>query len=187
MPKASYPNQRVIKIHREHCTKGFLQIQIDNWQDACRRLRPQAFALYLYLASNADNYQLELSQVDVTNKIGMPKSTYYDQVKVLENNGYLVPNEKNGYDFYEIPKERVKACTDYGLSNVEAIPYFEQPNPQGVRYFPLYERKSPSENGEIDNKAYPTHNLIDNRDSFGCVGELDRGKKATIKYGEFVF
>ena len=64
MPRASFPNQRVVKIHREPCSKGFLQIQNENWQSACRTLRPQAFALYLYFAANADNYELELSHFE---------------------------------------------------------------------------------------------------------------------------
>ena len=185
MPRASYPNQRVITINREPCTRGFLQIQNENWQDACRRLRPQAFALYLYLAANANNFKLELSQADVTHSIGMPRSTYYDQFKVLENNGYLVFNGKNGYDFYEIPQEKVKACTESGQSNADDKPYFEHALPQNGQSFPELAHKNPSENGEIYNINSGTDSLIDSQDESENWWEIKETPK--INYTDFVF
>ena len=185
MPRASYPNQRVITINREPCTRGFLQIQNENWQDACRRLRPQAFALYLYLAANANNFKLELSQADVTHSIGMPRSTYYDQFKVLENNGYLVFNGKNGYDFYEIPQEKVKACTESGQSNADDKPYFEHVLPQNGQDFPEFVPKNPSENGEIYNINSGKDSLIDSQDESEKWWEIKETPK--INYADFVF
>lgn len=74
----TYPNQRMICVHREPVSSNFLGIKNENWQAACKDLRPHAFALYLYLASNRDQYQLALSPAAVADAIGMPRSTYHD-------------------------------------------------------------------------------------------------------------
>jgi hypothetical protein len=66
-------------------------------------LRPHALVLYLYLASNADNYNLALSWVAVREAVGMARSTYNDQVQNLIDKGYLVLSHGNTYDFYEVP------------------------------------------------------------------------------------
>jgi len=62
--------------------------------------------LYLYLASNADGYNLALSPAAVRQAIGMARSTYHDQFVRLVDKGYLVPNSGNGYDFFEVPQPR---------------------------------------------------------------------------------
>lgn len=74
----TYPNQRKICIHREIPKTDFLGIKNENWQAACRNLRPHAMMLYFYLASNANNYTLALSPVAVEEAIGMARSTYHD-------------------------------------------------------------------------------------------------------------
>ena len=45
--------------------------------------------------------------------MGMPISTCKDQVKLLIAKGYLVPKREgsNVFDFFEIPKEKLKAET----------------------------------------------------------------------------
>ena len=60
MPK-TVPNQRVIRVHRERATSDFLGIKNERWMAASRILGATALRLYLYLASNADNYLLALS------------------------------------------------------------------------------------------------------------------------------
>ena len=49
MPKNTYPNQRMVCVHREPAKADFLGIKNANWQAAARDLRPFAFLLYLYL------------------------------------------------------------------------------------------------------------------------------------------
>lgn len=78
MPKNTYPNQRMVCVHREPAKADFLGIKNANWQAAARDLRPFAFLLYLYLASNANNYTLALSPVAVQEAIGMARNTYRD-------------------------------------------------------------------------------------------------------------
>ncbi len=104
MPE-TFPNQRIISIHRERATSDFLGIKNSHWQAAARDLGAHALMLYLYLASNADTFTLALSPAAIRQAIGMPASTYRDQFVKLVDRGYLVQRgEGSTYDFYEIPK-----------------------------------------------------------------------------------
>lgn len=102
----TYPNQRTIKIHREVAKSDFLGIKNSNWMAASRNLRPHALLLYLYLAANADNYNLALSPAAIRQDIGMARSTFHDQFHVLVDKGYLVHSHGNTFDFYEVPQTR---------------------------------------------------------------------------------
>jgi len=106
MPPITYPNQRMVKVHRESVKSDFLGIKNENWKAASRNLHPHALLLYLYLASNADNYTLALSPAAVREEIGMARSTYHDQFHILIDKGYLVPAHGNTFDFYETPQPR---------------------------------------------------------------------------------
>ena len=102
------PNQNVVTIHREAAKSDFLGIKNENWQEAARDLGAHALMLYLYLASNKNEYVLALSPAAIKKAIGMARSTYYDQLDKLIKKGYLVQTSGNGYEFYEvsqIPKE----------------------------------------------------------------------------------
>ena len=100
----TYPNQRIIRVHREKVKSDFLGIKNGNWQFASRDLGAHALRLYLYFASNADNYSFALSPADIRQTIGIPNSTYRDQFLKLIDKGYLVQSGSNCYDFYETPK-----------------------------------------------------------------------------------
>ena len=105
MPQ-TYPNQRMVKVHREALIGDFLGIKNENWQAASRDLGAHALNLYLYFAANANNYEFALSPADIRQTIGMPTSTYRDQFVKLVDKGYLVQSGSNRYEFYEIPKTR---------------------------------------------------------------------------------
>lgn len=105
MPK-TYPNQRIVRVHREPARTDFLGIKNDNWQAAARDLSAHALKLYLYLASNANNYEFALSATALLEDIGMARSTYHDQFHVLVSKGYLVQTGGNTYSFYETPQPR---------------------------------------------------------------------------------
>lgn len=113
MPNITYPNQRMVCVHREAVKTDFLGIRNDNWKAAARDLSAHAFKLYIYLASNANNYTLALSPAAVRQEIGMARSTYHDQFHVLLDKGYLVPSHGNTFDFYEVP--RPVNCAEFGL------------------------------------------------------------------------
>ena len=102
MPPITFPNQRMVRVHRERAASDFLGIKNENWQAASRDLGAHALQLFLYLASNANNYTVALSPVAVRLAIGMARSTYHDQFRKLINFGYIVPTKGNGYEFFEI-------------------------------------------------------------------------------------
>lgn len=104
MPNMTFPNQRMIRIHREPAKKDFLGIQNEHWQAAARDLGAHATMLYLYLASNANGYTDALSPTAVRQSIGMARSTYHDQFHKLVDKGYLVQGTGNTFDFYEVPQ-----------------------------------------------------------------------------------
>ena len=112
MPPVTYPNQRLVRVHRERAAKDFLGIKNENWMAASRILGAPALRLYLYLAANADNYTFALSPAAITRDIGMARSTYGDQFKKLVNMGYLVPAGGNTYDFYEVPQAATQTKND---------------------------------------------------------------------------
>ena len=112
MPPVTYPNQRIVRVHRERAAKDFLGIKNENWMAASRILGATALRLYLYLAANADNYTFALSPAAIARDIGMARSTYGDQFKKLVNMGYLVPATGNTYDFYEVPQTATQTKKD---------------------------------------------------------------------------
>ena len=118
MPPITYPNQRVVRIHRESVKTDFLGIKNENWQAASRDLGAHGLRLYLYLASNANNYNLALSPAAARAAVGIPRSTYFDQFAILVDKRYLVPGVGNTYDFYEVPQpatQTQKEMTAVGL------------------------------------------------------------------------
>lgn len=57
----SYPHQKIITVHRAPLSNNFLGINNDNWKHAARELGAHGFLLYIYLASNKDQYKFALS------------------------------------------------------------------------------------------------------------------------------
>ena len=105
MPTVTYPNQRLVNIHRERVSSDFLGIQNENWMAAARDLGAHTLMLYLYFASNANGFMLALSPAAIRQAVGMPSSTYRDQFIKLIDKGYLVQRgDSNTYDFYETPQ-----------------------------------------------------------------------------------
>ena len=98
------PNQRTITIHREPLGGNFLGVNNENWKYAARVLGAQAFLLYIYFASNKQGFALALSPQAIQKEIGMPPSTYRDQLKKLESLGFIERGEGNKLHFYEAPK-----------------------------------------------------------------------------------
>ena len=158
MPSITYPNQRLVKIHRESAKTDFLGIKNENWQAASRDLGAHALQLYLYLASNANNYTSALSPVAVRQAIGMARSTYHDQFHKLVDKGYLVPGTGNTYDFYEVPQTatQTRNTTSAGGQDFEECPRTDSAgSPGGYTVLP--------EDREINNNTIqPNNELINN-------------------------
>jgi len=102
----SVPNQKKVIIHKPKYKGNFLQIGIDEWQQAIKTMKKVEFALYLYLASNKNEYSLELSRQAFENATGYKKTTYNDAVLGLLKLGYIVPIQGNIYAFYTSPRRR---------------------------------------------------------------------------------
>lgn len=125
----SVPNQNIIVIRRDYPKKDFLQIKNENWQNVLKQTQEDypALALYLYLASNANNYRLELSPQAIQNAIGMPKSKYYKKMRLLKEKRYIIEKQGNVLEFYVVPqKQSVKSGLPEKQQNLSAA----QQNPQ---------------------------------------------------------
>ena len=103
----SVPNQKMITVHRERPSKDFLGIKNENWMLASQLLGPYGLQIYLYLAANADGWEMAFSPTAVEQDIGLKQSTCRDHLKDLIKFGYLVQKRdgSNCYDFYEQPQD----------------------------------------------------------------------------------
>ena len=119
MPAITFPNQRVVRIHREPVKTDFLGIKNENWQAASRDLGAHGLRLYLYLAANANNFNLALSPAAARAAIGIPRSTYFDQFAILVEKRYLVPGTGNTYDFYEVPQPATQTQKEVSADGLE--------------------------------------------------------------------
>ena len=152
MPAITFPNQRVVRIHREPVKTDFLGIKNENWQAASRDLGAHGLRLYLYLAANANNYNLALSPAAARAAIGIPRSTYFDQFAILVDKRYLVPGAGNTFDFYEVPQpatQTQKEVSADGL-NFEKIPSHDEQGGSGGQSV-LPEDIEINNNNSIDN------------------------------------
>lgn len=154
----SVPNQNIIIIHKEYPEKDFLQVKNESWKNVLKGTKEDyaALALYLYLASNMNNYRLELSPQAIQNAIGMPRSTYYKKMKILKDNGYIIERQGNLLEFYETPQEQsVRSGLPEKQQNLSAA----QQNPQQRQDSLPQKQNLPQRNIEIDNKYIDnTHN-----------------------------
>lgn len=150
------PNQRTVRVHRERATSDFLGIKNENWKAAFRDLGPFTFALYLYFAANADNYNLAFSPAAVFDEMGMAPSTARDQFKKLIAKGYIVPRDGNGYDFFEVSQARaalIQKNSEASRSRDEAARNVQDLSPVS---------DLECGNIEINNTDTSTNNLINN-------------------------
>ena len=163
------PNQKVITIHRAPLGGNFLGINNDNWKRAARVLGAQAFLLYIYLASNKDDFVFALSPSAIQKEIGMPPSTFRDQLRKLESMGYLVPGKGNMYHFYESPEHATRhqnACValnseeEKSTATVQTTTATVQnPTPEDIE---IYINKNRITNTPEGVDKYEEHRSIDN-------------------------
>ena len=107
---ASHPNQRRIKIRKENLKFGdFTAVNSEVLFQAMKSLTACAFKVYLYFASNADDYSFWLSSSHLCKTTGISNSSYTKAFKELCDKGYLEPSGERGkesdctYTFYERP------------------------------------------------------------------------------------
>ena len=193
MPE-TFPNQRMITIHREEVKSDFLGIKNENWQAASRDLGAHALRLYLYLAANADNYSFALSPADIRQRIGMPNSTYRDQFMILVDKGYLVQSGSNKYDFYEVPQTRHapiqnENCAPHGID-------FENATNDGFSQTATAQDTT-GKDREINNRDIEKNTSINNETLYPerivyitspkAEGKKRPPEKQEVPKGEFIF
>ena len=166
MPPITFPNQRTVKVHREKAKSDFLGIKNENWQAASRDLGAHALQLYLYLASNADNYTLALSPAAVRQTIGMARSTYHDQFEKLVLKRYRVPSHGNTYEFYEVPQAATQSQNALSADGLN----FEESPPCDIP-MPSPGQSVSAEDIQIDNRDLGTDRGINTQKETG--GEPD--------------
>lgn len=103
----TYPNQKVVHINKPNYTGDFLSIGNNEWIKASNDLKPNTFRLYLYLAGNANGFDLALSRQDVMNTLSVSKNTYIGAVEELMEKKYIIEKKGNVYDFYTTPRVTV--------------------------------------------------------------------------------
>ena len=177
MPNTTFANQRMIKIHRESVKTDFLGIKNENWQSAARDLGAHALMLYLYLASNANNYTIALSPVAVRQAIGMARSTYHDQFHKLVDRGYLVPSHGNTFEFYEVPQAATQTRNELSADRLN----FEE-SPLCDTQEACVGQSVLAEDTEINNRDIETNNTetnIENEEA--VIIQKPRVREITIK------
>ena len=161
MLSITFPNQKIVAVHKESLGESFLGINKNVWMAACRDLNYPSTILYLYLASNKNNYQFALSPAAIQTALGMPRTTYRDQIRNLINKGYLVESEGNRLDFYEIPQRKSPFESVSTLMTETALP--EEECAFAVDYESYVVDGETGEIIEINNKVVDTDmELIDN-------------------------
>ncbi len=166
----------MVRIHREPVKTDFLGIKNENWQAASRDLGAHALQLYLYLASNANNYTTALSPVAVRQAIGMARSTYHDQFHKLVDKGYLVPGMGNSFDFYEVPQAAAQAgslSSAGGWDFTESPSHGEPVSQDGQGVLP--------EDIEINNTAITTNEDINNNNLESMEISIPKVKEIVIR------
>lgn len=135
MPK-SFPHQKWIRVHKPKVTDRFLQIAHSDWMTANKTLTPFGLQLYLYLASNNDNYEFALSPADAEERAGIKSTSFHKYMRRLEEEGYLVWKHGNVFDFYTSPrgpKERTQPNTHSDSIEFEEMPCEAEDSQDEVR------------------------------------------------------
>ena len=181
MPNVTYPNQRVVNIHREAAKSDFLGIKNQNWQAAARDLGAHALMLYMYLAANADGFNLALSPAAVRQATGMPRSTYQDQFIKLIDKGYLVQGSGNVYNFFETPQTS-HASIQASITTQKTVDVlnFEE-CPLDVSCVDRAAPNVPTEDREINNREIQINNNVTNNSIANEAGSVYIPKERIIK------
>lgn len=145
----TFANQNIVRINKPKYKRDFLQIGIDEWQEASKVLTPSAFKIYLYLASNMNGFDLALSKQDIKNQLGISFTRFYEAITLLKKHHYLCEDRKNHLQFFVSPNKE--------YAERRAIQNWESPEPDSnspklEASVPQLEQISPNSNIEIDKK-----------------------------------
>ena len=182
----SYPNQKKIKINKpkygKHGNKEpFLQIGVEAWQNAFKKYakQPTFFAMYLYLASNADGHDKWLSNKAVTEATGISRSSYFRALAALQADGYIYEDSSGQLNFATNPKKGLRKAVQNWDSDVPR----EKPKNINGDTAKSHERNAAESpmNKEINNKD--SNRKINKTDNAKSLSEL---KKIISPTGEYI-
>ena len=141
---ATYPNQKIIHINKNPFVGDYLSIDNDEWIEASKILSPNTFKVYLYLASNANGFDLILSRQAIMNRLDMSTDSYKRAIKELSTKKFVVEKQGNVYDFFttpmgaklqpaneamvaKMPPSMGQNCNQYGSKNATSMGAKMQP------------------------------------------------------------
>ncbi len=108
---AYFANQKTITIHKPQIEKDATKIILDRKvvEAAARELTGNEFKMYMYFASNSDNFDLDFSPSHFGNTYGITADTARKIVKKLEEKKYLIRRgrSENLFDFYLSPQKKL--------------------------------------------------------------------------------
>ena len=100
--KKLYMCQKAIIIKKEHTRKNSLDVNFslnkNDMLQAMKDLSSVGFALYMYCASNMEEYAFGLSKNDVCNATGMSTRSYNSAVTELIEKKYFIYTQQQATD-----------------------------------------------------------------------------------------
>lgn len=114
-----YQCQKGFRINKKREKQGEQDVRISDLfkkdiMDAMKELNGNAFKIYMYLISNADDYRGGLSKQAIMNSIDISEKGYRNSIDELVKKGYLYKTgcwleDSSGarvplYDFYSTPR-----------------------------------------------------------------------------------
>lgn len=101
-----YPNQKIVTVHKEPADKNHVYglINKEAAMTALRELSPNEIKLFMYIAFNQEGFQMALSTADIARVTGANVDGIRTAVRGLIKKGYLIENDGQYYDFYEVPQ-----------------------------------------------------------------------------------
>lgn len=108
---AFFANQKTIIINREIVQRRtgknspYLIAYQENLKYAMRTLSGTGFKVYMMLVFNINKYRLDFSPKYVSLETGISMDSARKALKELEEEGFLVKENKNLYYFYERPEK----------------------------------------------------------------------------------
>ena len=105
------PHQKIVRINKAECSSKEIYAKINKkaMYEAAKKLngrKASAFIIWCYLASNQDGFELALSNTAVLDAVGVKTDAYDTAINILIEDGYLVNQKGNIYNFYEIPRDK---------------------------------------------------------------------------------
>lgn len=136
----SVENQKIIRIKKTEVDRNFLKLLKEEMYAAMRELTGSELKLYLYLAANKVDYQLELSRSYLIEQ-GITSNGSYDRaVKGLIEKHYLVPLSPVPTSIIFIPLPKMGAGNKPEICE---IPRVGKRFPKRERRFPEREQNLP--------------------------------------------